>query len=962
MDTLQAWQGEQRDQQIPNQPPYQGCNKCGLFLKCQNPLLPPMLDPRVHINGHNPANYPVVIVVGPKPSVEDDELNTSLGGGFTSDMVKDYLSVLEARWVYVPVVRCYPMGQKVLKANIEACSPFLTQAIEHFNPKAILALGNDAFGALWPEEKGKPPSISRARTMPTKLPSGRWLLGGYDPNAHRWYLESEGRNGVDLSQEFPMTFTLLDQLLHDTFVEDSITWSWVETQDELDHLIRSLDSRGISVLDVDVEDMTFCAHDDKWRPYKATSPENLPRCYTMFHEDNDLLVFGIKAVTGMKDGIVQGEIYSINPDLLKGLPGEPNYNVHRILHGRSLVTWNGKYELNSIWLYCGYDIGDPSNRNTLIDGFFMRFLRDQSLIHNSLKETAQALFGAKDWSFDLYQKLAEAKGRLPWGTAHMGHLNIQDVRDYNAWDNYWPSRLVFEKLKDSGTFPQVAYDWLIRCLPFVCAMEREGLPFHTDVAHVILEHYESEARRNEEVLKSLPEFKEACRLSNLDPEDWTPKKKVFYGHFLDQFGLRQAVGTTETGMLSQDVENISRLAGEPDPDTGLGGVPWEQKTYAQKVFTAWARITRYQDDANKYRYYLDYAVPEGAGPRRPRTSFGPHHRIHQSYYIGKVEAENLGQNATKKTQGAKSGRFSSTPPQNQTNDPIFLSPYIESPGWLVVEFDYSQAELFWIAWNTQDALMMEWCREGADLHLRKGANLFAYRTKRPVEEFWAWRSEADCKTMDAPHPEQKRWRSMGKTDNFALAFLKEPETIADELGISTEEAYEIGRAGDVMHPNILARKMETYDLLQEGEMVHTHVLSRQRSCKMWQKSSMSAEAFFSWDNDIRKKRNRSNMELFRSLWNTIIAQADSSDMALIQGNWVYERLQTRQWLNPEFVRPIHFVHDAVKFRIREHYLETAAPEIAAEMMNIRLPIPFDLPIRVGVKAGQSMAKMERVRF
>lgn len=961
MDVPSAWAGE--NAALPNRPPSPGCNACGLFVGCKSPVLQPMLDSRRHINGKSPGEFPLVLIVGPKPSPEDDLVGVSLSGGFTADFLKDYLSILEARWVYVPVVRCCPQNGKVGKGQVDACGPYLVQALTHYKPQAILALGKDAFDAVWPNSLGKPPSISRARTMPIRLESGAWLLGGYDPNSHRWFLETDGKKGVDLNQEYPMTFNLLDQLLCGTYQEEAITWSYVETQEELDSLIRGLDQRGISSLDLDIEDKTFCAHDDKWRPYKATSSETLPRCYTMFHEDNDLLVFGIKAITGKRDdGRIEGEIYSINVDLLKGLPDQVNFNVLRLLRGRTLITWNGKYEMNALWLFTGYDIGDPANGNELVDGFIMRFLRDQSLIHNSLKETAQDLLGAKDWSWKLYQDLADAKSRLPWGTASMADLNIHGVRDYNAGDVYYPSRLIYEKILPSENFPQVAYDTLVDCLPFVTAMEREGLPFNMDIAAVIRDSYDREAKKNEEVLKSLPEFQEALVRSGLDAEDWSPRKKLFYDEFLQIWGVKDQVPRTPTGQLSMSVETIYALAGEGDPDTGVGRIPWEQKSYREKVFTAWHRVTRYQDDANKYRYYMDFAVPVGAGPRRPALSKGPYCRIHQSYYIGKVEAENLGQNTGGKTSGAKSGRFSSTPPQNQTNDPIFLLPYEEEPGWLVLEVDFSQAELFWIAWNTQDPLMLEWCREGADLHLRKGANLFCYRTRKPVQEFWAWRSEADCKTMDGVHPEQKPWRQAGKTDNFAQAFLQEPETIAAALGIPVEEAYEIGRAGDEFHPAIKEAKMEVYDRLQRGEMVYSHVLKRQRSCKLWNQSSMDAEAFFSWDPEIRKRRNRQNMDLFRSVWNTVIAQADSSDMTLIQGNIVYKKLRSGKWLDPNAVRPIHFVHDAVRFRVRERYVEVAAREIAAEMVNIRLPIPFDLPIQVSAKAGRSFAKLERIHL
>ena len=962
MSVYEQFCGEQEQAVVPvvNTSPSPECLGCRLYVSCRNPLIPVVEDPRPHIGGKDPKRFPLVMVVGPKVSLEDDRLGVAISEeSFVGSMLLDYLSILEARWVYVPVLRC--AATKPTKKQIDICQTFLSREIHRYQPDAILTLGKDAFERLWPEDMGQPPSLFKARTMPVKMSSGRWLLGGYDPNSHRHYLESEGSRGQDLATEYPMTFRLLDQLLSGGYVCDKLTWKRIQTQEELDWLVNHLRSRGVQTVCIDMEDDTLCAHDNQWRPYKLQVP-GLPGKYTRWHPDNRLLDFGLSALVGRdeKNRPVL-ENYAVDVSLLKGHPGDPNYNVHRLLFGRTLVGWNIKVEVQDVWLFTGYDMIDPANQNTLVDGIIMRSLRDQSLVHNGLKATAQEVFGVPDWSHTIWQELHEVKKSNPWGTGSMGDVNAAIREEYNIGDVYWNLRLVEEHLIPTKLYPEKAYKHLMEGIPWVCRMERNGLPFRADIAHAVLGVYERELSRHREVLKGLPEFQEACRRADLSPEQWTPKKKKFWAEFLDIFGLKGQVGTTPTGQLVQDSTTVREFAGEGD-SAGVGKVPWAEKTYPQKVFTLWHRITKYGDDAGKYRYYLDYVVPAGSTPGHPAapSNYGV---IHQDYYMVKAEVEALGNNTnTMEFAGAKSGRFSRTPPQNANNDPIFLSPYEVEPGWVIAEFDYSQAELIWIARNCQDALLMEWIRLGANLHLRKGARLFTYRTKRPESEFWAWRSEQDCQMMGEPSPEQKPWRQMGKTDNFAFAFLQEPETLARALGVTLEEAYEIGRASDLMHPNIREKKIETYERLNRGEAVFSHLLGRRRTCPLWSSSSMSGEVFFSWDPKVRQKRNLQNLNLFRSLWNTVIAQADSSDMTFIQGSRIDREIH-EGLLRADWVLPIDFVHDALKFKIRESYLEEAAPVIARRMVDFsNFPIEMDLPFKVDVKAGRSMARLEKVRL
>lgn len=959
MDSIpEVWAQETAPVPEVNQPPSPECVRCGLYATCKSPAISVLEDSRLQIGGKSVKSFPLVMVVGPGVSKEEDTGGCSLAGGFISEMLLDYLSILEARWVYVPLVRCFSEKKPGVK-QVDICSSaFLSREIEGRDPAMIVTLGKEALERLWPGDMGKAPSIFKARTMPTQLASGRWLLAAYDPNSHRHYLETDGKRGQDLSTEYPQTFSLVDQILSGNYSPERLTWDRIQTQDEIEEMLKEWRNHSVQQLCIDMEDDTFCGHSQGWRPYKDPHP-GLPGKYTRWHPDNRLLDFGVCALLGYTEDrkpILKN--YAINVALLQGRPGQPNQNVTRMLQGKTLIGWNIKVEVQDVWLFTGYDMIDPANGNTLEDGMIMRALRDQSLIHNGLKPTAQELYSCPDWSHKIWQELHEAKAQNAFGTSSMGDCNPLTREEYNIGDVYWNMRLFLEKLPETD-YSTLAYRELIDGIPFVAEMERVGLPFRADIAEAVLSVYEGKIAEHEREFRALPEFLDACSEADLDPEHWTPKKKKWWAAFLGIFGLKTQVGTTATGMLSQDAETVRHLAGEGD-ETGVGAVPWGSKTRAEKVFTILHRLTKYQDDVNKYRYYLDYVIPA-----YPGADIRTQGRIHPDYYIIKAETENLGNNTNNmETGGAVSGRFSRTPPQNANNNPIFLSPYVEEPGWGILEVDYTQAEMVWIAENCKDELLSKWVCEGANLHLRKGALLFTYQTGRPEEDFWAWRSEEDCKVMDEIHPEQKPWRRAGKTDNFAFAFLQEPETIARTLGITVEEAYEIGRASDALHPNIRAKKIEVYEALNRGEKVYTHLYLRPRSCPMWVPSSMSGEVFFSWDPDTRNKRNSLNVKLFKSIWNTVVAQADSSDCTFHMGKRTWRRILQDGILDPNLCRPMEFVHDAVKWKVREDYVSTAAPVLVREMEDLdgNLPIPFPLPLRAKAEFGPSMGRKEKIHL
>jgi DNA polymerase-1 len=122
--------------------------------------------------------------------------------------------------------------------------------------------------------------------------------------------------------------------------------------------------------------------------------------------------------------------------------------------------------------------------------------------------------------------------------------------------------------------------------------------------------------------------------------------------------------------------------------------------------------------------------------------------------------------------GAATGRLSSSDP-NLQNIPIktplgreIRAAFIADPGHVLISADYSQIEFRVLAHMSEDPVLVDAFREGADFHERTAAKIFAGRGG-----------------MD-PHKQ----RSVAKMVNYALLYGKGAFTLSKDIGVSQQEA------------------------------------------------------------------------------------------------------------------------------------------------------------------------------
>src|SRR5690606_9047605 len=107
---------------------------------------------------------------------------------------------------------------------------------------------------------------------------------------------------------------------------------------------------------------------------------------------------------------------------------------------------------------------------------------------------------------------------------------------------------------------------------------------------------------------------------------------------------------------------------------------------------------------------------------------------------------------------------------------MFLPP----PGFLLVEFDYSQAELRVIAELSKDRNMIDIFKRNWNIHVATACKMFKgdYDTVKSI-------------LKDDKHPDWLKWekqKKIGKSMNFSTVYQQGDEATAEQMGVSLKKA------------------------------------------------------------------------------------------------------------------------------------------------------------------------------
>lgn len=139
--------------------------------------------------------------------------------------------------------------------------------------------------------------------------------------------------------------------------------------------------------------------------------------------------------------------------------------------------------------------------------------------------------------------------------------------------------------------------------------------------------------------------------------------------------------------------------------------------------------------------------------------------------------------------GAATGRTSSSAPniQNLPQNSAYRNSFVARPGYKILTIDYSGAELRILAFMSQEPVWLNAFKNDWDVHSVGAEMLYGDR--------WKNAAEPDCKYYKNHHKckclGHKTLRNNIKSVNFGLAYGLQARGLADQLGITVDEAEKL---------------------------------------------------------------------------------------------------------------------------------------------------------------------------
>lgn len=208
------------------------------------------------------------------------------------------------------------------------------------------------------------------------------------------------------------------------------------------------------------------------------------------------------------------------------------------------------------------------------------------------------------------------------------------------------------------------------------------------------------------------------------------------------------------------------------------GMRWKviDKTATGKPSTAEETLLKYakKDKTGFIKKLLDYREVEHLNSTYIEgmlRQLDEYDRVHSSFNIW----------------GTVTGRLSSTEPNLQniprdTTASDIKRMFVPPPGYVLLEVDYSQAELRIVAELSGDENLIDIFRRNYNVHVATACRMFA-----TIDKY----EEVKNILKDDKHPKWLEWeknKKKGKSMNFSILYLQGDESTAEQLGCTVEEA------------------------------------------------------------------------------------------------------------------------------------------------------------------------------
>jgi DNA polymerase I-like protein with 3'-5' exonuclease and polymerase domains len=312
--------------------------------------------------------------------------------------------------------------------------------------------------------------------------------------------------------------------------------------------------------------------------------------------------------------------------------------------------------------------------------------------------------------------------------------------------------------------------------------------------------------------------------------------------------------------------------------------------------------------------------------------------------------------------------------------------FIAPDGWKCVQIDFSQLEIFVLAWLSGDVLLTEHLLAGTDLHIVR----LGYYNDMSYDELFKL-----CKIDKDPYWD--RQRSAAKTVSYQMAYGAQPPKVAESTGLDLEIVEKIFAKEAETYPDAAALSKQVM-----SSIANTATLSRAYDIPSSQKKGKHGARFLGsaellpifdksgevvynkqelrrvgyWTSPTGKKYHfqdsgrlsKNGKQIMRNFSFTqpknYPMQGSAADIQAATTCEILKALLTRR----DKIRMINEVHDSKWFYVREEFLDDVLPylkNIIEDVPKIFLKrfgiaVPFKFP--VDIEVGDNFGEMEKYDF
>lgn len=260
------------------------------------------------------------------------------------------------------------------------------------------------------------------------------------------------------------------------------------------------------------------------------------------------------------------------------------------------------------------------------------------------------------------------------------------------------------------------------------------------------------------------------------------------------------------------------------------------------------------------------------------------------------------------------GRLSSNDPNMQqvprtTTNADIKTMFVPPPGYLLLQLDYSQAELRVFAAAAGETTMIQWFKDGRDIHL-----MSALKKYHMEDDYDKVKIILDLE--DDNDPEFKVWkvrRKQAKTINFGIIYGQGAPKLAESLECSVKEAGGFLKDFDTQFPKLAAFIKKQHALAKREAWVKS-VWGRKRRLP-------------NVDSDLGYKV----AEALRQSVNAPI-QGAASDYALFSSILIWERSLIDKTMNIDLPQA-YTVHDSLGYFVKPEHIHEVVPQLEAICAN-----------------------------